>query len=113
MAEKNNLQEAIEQTKLQMKVERIEQHHAKYSQNFDELFIFMQDFKVTLVRIENSIEKTADLPEKVRKLEDKSVVFDLIKIAIGIAIGAIITGYVSQNLAPIREKEGYNLEQTR
>lgn len=104
------LQEIIEMTKIKGQIETIERHHNKYTKDFDTLFAFMQDFKVSLIRIENSIEKTSDLPEKVRKLEDKSVVIDLLKIAIGIAIGALISGYVGQNLIPSRETDRHKTE---
>jgi len=113
MSEKENLQEVIDRTKLQMKVETIERHHAHFRSQFDELFVFMQDFKVSLVRIENNIEKTADLPERVRKIEDKGILTEVIKVGIGIAIGALISGYANQNLVPTREKNEFKTEQTK
>jgi len=92
------------------KIERLQDHHKHYRENIDELFTFVQDVKLSLVKIENAIDKTKDIPERIRKLEDKSLFLEIIEKVAWIAVGALVAGYVGQTY--IAPKEKYNQEKT-
>jgi hypothetical protein len=92
------------------RIQRIEDHHKYFRDNIDELFVFVQDVRISLVKIENAIDKNKDLPERMRKQEDKSIFLVIVEKAAWLAIGALIAGYVSQGF--IMPKNKYNQEKT-
>jgi GTP1/Obg family GTP-binding protein len=96
--------------KLEGRMETIERHHKYYRENIDELFTFVQDVKISLVKIENAIDKNKDLPERMRKQEDKSIFLEIVEKIAWIAVGALVAGYISQTYIAPKAKD--NQEKT-
>jgi len=91
------LKHALEINNLKHVTEALTRHHNMYKNDIDNLFAFMQDFKVSLVKIENNIEKNIDTPNRLRKLEDKSMFLDVLNKLAWIGVGALVSLYITQS----------------
>lgn len=71
------------------------------------LEITIADLNLT-VKIFN--EKFKDLPDKVRKLEDKSIFMQVFEKLAWIAVGALIVSMVNQKFIAPKEEKTYGIE---
>ena len=91
--------------KLEGKIEVIERHHNYYKEKFGHIELALKELKYFSINTNNSIEHFKDIPDRLRKQEDKAIVYDLIKIGCGIVLGLLITNYINENfLAPKEDR---------
>lgn len=100
---------------LDEKMTTIERHHKEYKENFGDINLKLSDLSVSILMIKNSIEKFNDVPGKLRKLEDKSILLQVFEKLAWIAVGALTVAFINQNFVATREKQEYQIqhEQTR
>ena len=88
-------------------MESVLRHEKKFSDSIDLLEITIADLNLT-VKIFN--EKFKDLPDKVRKLEDKSIFMQVFEKLAWIAVGALIVSMVNQKFIAPKEEKTYGIE---
>ncbi len=103
----NCTEHTIEINNLKKDMETVLRHEKKFSDSIDLLEITIADLNLT-VKIFN--DKLKDLPEKVRKLEDKYIFVDVLNKLAWIGIGAFIAVLVNQNFVATRDKHDYSVE---
>lgn len=94
---------------MEMEIETLQRHHANYKKDIDSLFTVMQDFKVSLVKIDNKLENLGDVQSRLRKVEDKSIFIDFLNKLSWLAVGALIAGFISQSFVATKEKHDYSI----
>lgn len=99
--------------KLQDKMETLERHHNYFKERFGTIELMLEELKYFSINTNNAIDKFKDIPDRMRKQEDKAIVYDLIKVGCGIVLGLLITNYVGQVLASPREEKQYKIENRR
>jgi len=99
--------------KLESKMEVIERHHGYYKEKFGSIELMLEELKYFSINTNNAIDRFKDVPERLRKQEDKAVVYDLIKVGVGIILGLLITNYVGQTFLTTREEKIYKNESKR
>lgn len=87
-------------------MESVLRHEKKFSDSIDLLEITIADLNLT-VKIFN--EKFKDLPDKVRKLEDKSIFMQVFEKLAWIAVRTLIVSMVNQKFIAPKEKT-YGIE---
>lgn len=92
---------------LKKDMESVLRHEKKFSDSIDLLEITIADLNLT-VKIFN--EKFKDLPDKVRKLEDKSIFMQVFEKLAWIAVGALIVSMVNQKFIAPKEEKTYGIE---
>lgn len=92
---------------LKKDMESVLRHEKKFSDSIDLLEITIADLNLT-VKIFN--EKFKDLPDKVRKLEDKSIFMQVFEKLAWIAVGALIVSMVNQKFIAPKEEKMYGIE---
>lgn len=107
------LEHTLEINNLKKDMEMILRHHNKFSKAVDDFEIMKGDFRVSIIKLENSLSKIIDIPDKVRKLEDKSLFVDVLNKLAWIGIGAFIAVLVNQNFVATREKHEYSVEKSK
>jgi len=100
-------QHTIEINNLKKDMESVLRHEKKFSDSIDLLEITIADLNLT-VKIFN--EKFKDLPDKVRKLEDKSIFMQVFEKLAWIAVGALIVSMVNQKFIAPKEEKTYGIE---
>lgn len=111
MAGKENCTEhTIEINGLKKDMERIKDHETKFNRTIDRVEESIDTIEKSVIKIEMALEHFKDIPDKIRKLEDKSIVYDLLKMGLGIFLGVIITNYVEDQFMATREKNDYKIE---
>jgi hypothetical protein len=91
--------------KLEGRQEALERHHNFYKEKFGSIELTLEELKYFSINTNNAIKNLEDVPARLRKQEDKAVVFDLIKVGIGIILGLMITNYVGQTFITTREEK--------
>jgi len=76
----------------ELKLQKIESQMENLADNFHDIKTILEELKVGL-----------------RKQEDKSIVYDFIKVALGFVLCLVITNYVGQIFAP-KNEEKYKTE---
>lgn len=79
---------------------------AKLSETTERVDKSCYEINVTLLHLK-------DIPDRLRKLEDKSIVYDLIKLGLGIVLGVIINGYVQNNFIEPKRENKHQYEKTK
>lgn len=92
---------------LKKDMESVLKHEKKFSDSIDLLEITIADLNLT-VKIFN--EKFKDLPDKVRKLEDRSIFMQVFEKLAWIAVGALIVSMVNQKFIATKEEKTYGIE---
>jgi hypothetical protein len=95
---------------LQNKMEVLERHHNFYKEKFSGIELMLEELKYFSINTNNSIERFKDIPDRMRKQEDKAIIYDLIKVGCGIILGLLITNYVSDRFLAPREEYNYKIE---
>jgi hypothetical protein len=99
--------------KLESRQDALERHHGYYKEKFGGIELSLEELKYFSIDTKNSIDRFKDVPERLRKQEDKAVVYDLIKVGVGIILGLMITNYVGQTFVTNREERKYKTESTK
>ena len=85
---------------------RHEENLSKAISNIEELVDRLNE---TTFKINLSLEHFKDIPDKVRKLEDRSIFMQVFEKFAWIAVGALTVALINQNLVATREKQDYQI----
>lgn len=99
--------------KLESKMEVLDRHHNFYKEKFGSIELMLEELKYFSINTNNSIDHFKDIPDKVRKLEDKSLVFSLIEKGLWFVIGVAISIMIQQNYIATKERNEYKIEKIR
>lgn len=107
-------QHTIEINNLKKDMETRIRHEERLTKTIENLEVLVDKLNTNYYQINSSLLHIKDIPEKVRKLEDKSIVITLIEKGLWFIIGIGITVIIQQNyIATTRGKEKYNVEKHR
>jgi hypothetical protein len=91
-------------------VQSLKNHEKKFNDSIDRFELVIADLNLT-VKIFN--EKFKDLPEKVRKLEDRSILSQAIERLVWITVGALAVSFVNQNFVATNKKNEYSIQKDK
>ena len=103
----------IEINNLKKDMESVRNHEKKFNATIDRVENSIDSIEKSVIKIDIALEHFKDIPLKIRSLEDKSIVYDLLKLGLGILLGAIISDYVENQFVATREKNEYKIEKTK
>ena len=103
----------IDVTKLKEQMEAKNIHDNKFEKAIDSLDISIRDINVSVLKINSTLDSFKDLPDKVRKLEDKSLIAGFVEKLLWIAVGAFLTVFINENYIATREKNEYKIEKRK
>jgi len=88
-------------------METLIRHDKKFNNSIDNLELIISDLKLT-----SSIfrEQNKNIPERVRCLEDKTIVNELIKTAGWVLLGIFVTAIVQQHFFATKENQDYSIQ---
>ena len=98
---------------LKEKMEAKTRHDTKFSKAIDDFDIAIRDLNVSVLKINATLDHFKDLPDKVRKLEDKSLIAGFVEKLLWIAVGAFLTVFINENYIATREKNEYKIEKRK
>ena len=103
----------IDVTKLKEQMEAKHRHDNKFEKAIDSFDIAIRDINVSILKINATLDHFKDLPDKVRKLEDKSLIAGFVEKLLWIAVGAFITVFINEKYIATREKNEYKIEKRK
>lgn len=109
----NCLEHTIEINNIKKDMETRIRHEERFVKTIERVEDKVDVLSDTTKEINSTLSHFKDMPERVRKLEDKSIVTDLIKLGLGIALGVFITNYVEDLKAYNRERNDYKIEKNK
>jgi len=102
-----NMEQTIELNKLKNEMDRLKAHKEKFDKSIDSLEITIADLKTTVALFNVKLE---DVPTRLRALEDKSVVNELIKTFGWFILGGLITIFIHKTFLATPERKIYSIE---
>lgn len=96
--------------KLESKMEVLDRHHGYYKEKFGGIELMLEELKYFSINTNNSIDHFKDIPDRVRKLEDKSIFMQVFEKLAWIAVGALIVSMVNQKFIAPKEEKTYGIE---
>lgn len=103
----------IDVTKLKEQMEAKHRHDGKFEKAIDSFDMAIRDINVSVLKINSTLDSFKDLPDKVRKLEDKSLIAGFVEKLLWIAVGAFLTVFINENYIATREKNEYKIEKRK
>lgn len=103
----------IDITKLKEQMEAKHRHDTKFEKTIDSFDVSIRDINVSVLKINATLDHFKDLPDKVRKLEDKSLIAGFVEKLLWIAVGAFITVFINEKYIATREKNEYKIEKRK
>ena len=108
------VEHTIEINNIKKDMETLVRHEIKFNETVDRIESTIDRLSESIFKINLTLESFNELPKSVRKLEDKSIVMELIKSFGWFVIGALIMGYVGQLfIANSKDKTEYKIERTK
>jgi len=102
---------AIELLKKDMEAKT--RHDSKFSKAIEDFDMAIKDLNVSIVKINATLEHFKDTESRLRKLEDKSIVVELVKNLGWVILTILLTAYLGQFFIATKEEKGYNLESNK
>lgn len=96
--------------KLEYDMESILRHEKKFNESIDNLELIVADLKLTTSVFR---EQNKNIPERVRCLEDKTIITEFIKTAGWFLLGILLTAIVQQQFFATKEKEDYSIQKSK
>ena len=106
------IEHIIEISNLKKDIETVQRHEKKFEETFKRVETSIDSLNGAVLKINIALEHWKDIPEKIRKLEDKSIVYDLIKVGLAVIFTIIVKDYYDNTVA-IKEEKEYKVESTR
>jgi hypothetical protein len=100
------IEHTIDINNLKKDMESVRNHEAKFNRTIEKVLESVESTNISVLNINNALEHFKDLPGRVRKLEDKSIVYDLIKLGLGLLFGFLIKDYYDKRIA-VKEENNY------
>lgn len=100
----NCTEHTIEINNLKKDMETRERHEIKLTKTIENLEIIIDKLNDNYFQVNSSLAHLKDLPDRLRKIEDKSIVYDLIKVGVGIVMYVLISNYTS-NINYVKENK--------
>jgi len=109
------VEHTIEINKIKSDMERVKDHELKFNRTIERVEGKVDLLSDTTLNINATLLHLKDFPERLRKLEDKSIFQQVFEKFAWIAVGALTVAFINQNFIATREKQDYKLrqEQTR
>lgn len=107
------IEHTIELTKLKEQMETVIRHDKKYNEAIDNFDMAIRDINLSLVRINGTLDHFKEIPDKVRKLEDKSIVISLVEKGLWFVVGVGISVIIQNNYIATKEDHNYKIEKTK
>jgi hypothetical protein len=110
-------QECVDHTlsieKLKNDMERIKDHEVKFNKTIERVEEKVDLLSDTTLNINANLLHFKDFPQRIRKLEDKSIVNESLKSLGWILLVIFITAYVGNFFVTKEERKGYKIESTK
>jgi hypothetical protein len=106
------VEHTIEINNLKKDMETVQRHEKKFNETVERVETSIDSLNSAVLKINIALEHFKDIPEKIRKLEDKSIVYDLIKVGLAVIFTIIVKDYYNNTVA-IKEEKEYKVENTR
>ena len=103
----------IDINSLKKDMESVRNHELKFNRTIERVENSIDTIEKSVIKIDIALEHFKDIPLKIRSLEDKSIVYDMFKLALGIVLGVIITNYVEDKFMATRDKNEYKIEKSK
>lgn len=103
----------IDLTKLKEQMETTIKHDAKFTRAIDDFDIAIRDINLSLVKINSLLDYYKEIPEKVRKLEDKSITHSLIEKGLWFVLGIGISVFIQNQYLATKEENQYKIEKNK
>jgi len=107
------IEHTIEITKLKEQMESVIRHDKKYNESIDSFELAIRDINLSLVKINGILDHFKDIPDKVRKLEDKSIVISMVEKGLWFVIGVGISVIIQNNYIATKEDHNYKIEKNK
>lgn len=105
------VEHSLEIQNLKKDMESVLRHEKKFTDSIDRFELVIADLNLTIKLLQ---PKVVDLPERVRKLEDKSLIIDFVNKLAWLIIGALIASYAGQIVFPsTKERSDYKIEKSK
>lgn len=96
--------------KLEFNMETVLRHEKKFNDSIDLLEMASADLKLTTTLIS---EQFKEIPSRVRKLEDKSIVTEIIKTGGWVILGFILSAFFQNQFIATKEKKYYSIQKNK
>lgn len=106
------IEHTIDINNLKKDMETVRRHEEKFNQTVERVEVSIENLNEAVLKINMNLEHWKDIPAKIRKLEDKSIVYDLIKIGITIMFTLIVKDYYNATMA-MKEEKTVKIERIR
>ena len=108
------VEHTIEINNIKKDMETLMRHEIKFNETVNRIEMTIDRLSESIYKINLTLESFNELPKSVRKLEDKSIVVELIKSFGWFVIGALIMGYAGQLFVQqSKDKTSYKIERTK
>jgi len=104
------VEHTIEINKIKNDMERVKDHELKFNRTIDRVESSITLLNDSVIKINLALEHFKDMPDKVRKLEDKSIFLQVFEKFAWIAVGALTVAFINQNFIATREKQEYKIQ---
>ena len=98
----NCTEHTIEINNLKKDMETRERHEKRLMETLENIDATVDKLNQNYFQVNSSLAHLKDLPDRLRKLEDKSIIYDLLKVGIGIVLYVLISNY-TEELRYVRE----------
>lgn len=94
-------------------MEALIRHDNKFSRAITDFDMSIKDINLSIMKINMTIEHFAETNERLRKLEDKSIVIESLKSAGWAFLLIILAAYFGQLFIATKEDTNYKIESTK
>jgi len=104
------VEHTIEINKIKSDMERVKDHELKFNRTIERVEGKVDLLSDTTLNINATLLHLKDIPERLRKLEDKSIFLQVFEKFAWIAVGALTVAFINQNFIATREKQEYQIQ---
>lgn len=103
----------IEINSLKKDMETRERHEKAIVESLKNLNVTVDKLNENYFQVNSSLLHIKDVPERLRKLEDKSITQSLIEKGLWFVLGVGISVFIQQQYVAIKERQEYKIEKTK
>jgi hypothetical protein len=109
----NCTEHLIDITKLQMDMATRVRHEEKIVSTLESLEKITDKLNENYFEVNSSLLRIKDVPDRLRKLEDKSITQGLIEKGLWFILGVGLSVFIQQEYVAIKERKEYKIESTK